>query len=177
MNLFWNELQGEKNLLFKSNFMSNQRIEGGFSPKNDRIAVVVSRWNGFITESLREGAVTMLRRQGIPESSITVIYCPGSFELPLIAKKALETGKYDGVICLGAVIRGATSHYDHVCNAVTSGIARLNLDTGKPVVFGVITTETIEQAIERAGTKAGNKGEEAANTLLEMLSVIERINE
>lgn len=118
----------------------------------------------------------MLRRQGIPESAVTVIYCPGSFELPLIAKKALETGKYDGVICLGAVIRGATSHYDHVCNAVTSGIARVNLDTGKPVVFGVVTTETIEQAIERAGTKAGNKGEEAANTLLEMLSVIERIN-
>jgi 6,7-dimethyl-8-ribityllumazine synthase len=156
--------------------MSIQRIEGGFSPKNNRIAIIVSRWNGFITESLREGAQTMLHRQGIPDSNVTVIYCPGSFELPLIAKKALETGKFDGVICLGAVIRGATSHYDHVCNAVTSGIARVNLDTGKPVVFGVVTTETIEQAIERAGTKAGNKGEEAANTLLEMLSVIERIN-
>jgi len=156
--------------------MSVNIIEGGFNPSASRIAIVVSRWNGFITESLREGSVSMLRRQGIQDKNITVIYCPGSFELPLIAKKALETGKFDGVICLGAVIRGATSHYDHVCNTVSSGIARLNLDTGKPVIFGVVTTDTIEQAIERAGTKAGNKGEEAATTLLEMLSVIERIN-
>lgn len=150
-------------------------IEGDFSPTKAKVAVIVSRWNGFITESLKEGALSMLKRHGVKEHAITIIYCPGSFELPLTAKTALESEKFDGVICLGAVIRGATSHYDHVCSAVTSGIARLNLDFGKPVIFGVVTTDTIEQAIERAGTKSGNKGEEAAVTLIEMLSVVSRI--
>jgi 6,7-dimethyl-8-ribityllumazine synthase len=151
--------------------MKNQVIEGDFSPKVRKVAVIVSRWNSFITERLKEGAVSMLSRHGVAASSVDVVYCPGSFELPLAAKLALDSGNYDGVICLGVVIRGATSHYDHVCNAVTSGVARLNLDYGKPVVFGLVTTDTIEQAIERAGTKAGNKGEEAALVLLEMTSL------
>lgn len=157
--------------------MSVKTIEGEFTAPSGSIAIVVSRWNGFITESLKQGAVGMLKRNGVKDQHIDVIYCPGSFELPLTAQKALESGKYEGVICLGVVIRGATTHYDYVCSAVTSGIARLNLDFGKPVIFGVLTTETIEQAIERAGTKAGNKGEESATTLLEMLSVLPRINQ
>jgi 6,7-dimethyl-8-ribityllumazine synthase len=155
--------------------MSINIIEGEFRPSKANVAIVVSRWNSFITESLKDGAINMLKRHGYDDQSITVIYCPGSFEIPLTAKIALESGKYDGVICLGAVIRGATSHYDHVCNAVTSGLSRLNLDFGKPVIFGLVTTDTIEQAIERAGTKAGNKGEEAATTFIEMVSLTSRI--
>lgn len=155
--------------------MAIRKIEGTLNSDIGNVAIIVSRWNGFITESLKSGALSMLTRHGVNEDNIEVIYCPGSFELPLVAQKALETGKYNGVICLGAVIRGATSHYDHVCSAVTNGIAKLNLDFGKPVIFGVLTTDTIEQAIERAGTKAGNKGEEAALTLLEMISVIGKI--
>ena len=156
--------------------MSIKTIEGSFEAPKVKVAIIVSRWNGFITEPLKEGALSMLKRHGVSDADVFVIYCPGAFELPLTAKIALESGKFNGVICLGAVIRGATSHYDHVCNAVTNGIARLNLDFGKPVIFGVLTTDTIEQAIERAGTKAGNKGEEAALALIEMTSVLHRIN-
>ncbi|HAC15426.1 MAG TPA: 6,7-dimethyl-8-ribityllumazine synthase [Bacteroidetes bacterium] len=156
--------------------MSIKTIEGSFQASKIKIAIIVSRWNGFITEPLKEGALSMLKRHGVADADVTVVYCPGAFELPLTAKVALESGKFDGIICLGAVIRGATSHYDHVCNAVTSGIARLNLDYSKPVIFGVLTTDTIEQAIERAGTKAGNKGEEAALALIEMVSVLNRLN-
>jgi len=151
--------------------MSITIVEGDFRPTKSKVAIVVSRWNSFITESLKDGAVNTLKRYGYDDESITVIYCPGSFEIPLTAKLALDTGKFDGVICLGAVIRGATSHYDHVCNAVTNGVSRLNLDFNKPVIFGLVTTDTIEQAIERAGTKAGNKGEEAATTFIEMVSL------
>jgi 6,7-dimethyl-8-ribityllumazine synthase len=150
-------------------------IEGDLRPENLRPAIVVARWNSFITERLKEGAINALVRHGVAEEQITVIYCPGAFEIPLAAKHALDTGRYDGVITLGAVIRGATTHYDYVCSAVTSGVARLNLDYGKPVVFGVLTTDTIEQAIERAGTKAGNKGEEAAMVLIEMTSLASRV--
>jgi 6,7-dimethyl-8-ribityllumazine synthase len=155
--------------------MSINIIEGDFRPTKAKVAIVVSRWNSFITEPLKDGAINMLKRHGYDESSISIMYCPGSFEIPLTAKVALESGKFDGIICLGAVIRGATSHYDHVCNAVTNGVARLNLDFGKPVIFGLVTTDTIEQAIERAGTKAGNKGEEAATTFIEMISLTSRI--
>lgn len=155
--------------------MSINILEGDFRPTKAKVAIVVSRWNSFITEPLKDGALNLLKRHGYDDDSITILYCPGSFEIPLTAKVALETGAYDGVICLGAVIRGATSHYDHVCNAVTSGVARLNLDFGKPVIFGLVTTDTIEQAIERAGTKSGNKGEEAATTCIEMISLVNRI--
>jgi 6,7-dimethyl-8-ribityllumazine synthase len=151
-------------------------IEGSLRPDNLKAAIVVARWNSFITERLKEGAINTLIRHGVPEENITVLYCPGAFEIPLTAKYALESGRYDGVITLGAVIRGATTHYDYVCSAVTSGVARLNLDYGKPVVFGVLTTDTIEQAIERAGTKAGNKGEEAAMVLIEMTSLSGLVN-
>ncbi len=151
--------------------MALKVIEGGFGNTDVKVALVVSRWNGFITERLKEGAVHTLKRHGVAEENITVVYCPGAFEIPLAAKYALESGKYHGIIGIGTVIRGATTHYDYVCGAVTNGIARLNLDFGKPVIFGVLTTDTIEQAIERAGTKAGNKGEEAATALLEMISL------
>lgn len=150
-------------------------VKGDFGNQRIKVAIVVSRWNSFITERLKEGALEALQRHGVGESSVVVVYCPGAFEIPLTAKKVLEHYNLDGVICLGTVIRGATPHFDHVCNAVTSGIARLNLDFGKPVIFGVLTTDTIEQAIERAGTKAGNKGEEAAGAFLEMSSLIQKI--
>lgn len=151
--------------------MSIQTIEGNLRPDKLSVAIVVARWNSFITERLKEGAIHALKRHGVADEDITVVYCPGAFEIPLTVKQALETGKFDGVITLGAVIRGATTHYDYVCSAVTNGVARLNLDFGKPVIFGVLTTDTIEQAIERAGTKAGNKGEESATALIEMVSV------
>lgn len=151
--------------------MATKVIEGDFRANSSKVAIVVSRWNSFITERLKDGALEMLKRHGFDQQSVDVVYCPGSFELPLAAKLALDSGRYDGVICLGVVIRGATSHYDHVCSAVTSGVARLNLDYGKPVVFGLVTTDTMEQAMERAGIKAGNKGEEAALVFLEMTSL------
>jgi 6,7-dimethyl-8-ribityllumazine synthase len=155
--------------------MSIQVIEGDFRPDRFKAAIIVTRWNSFITERLKEGAVEALKRHGVAEEDITVVYCPGAFEIPLVAKQLLETSKYDGIIALGTVIKGATAHFDYVCSAVTSGIARLNLDYSKPVIFGVLTTDTIEQAIERAGTKAGNKGEEAATALIEMVSLGSRI--
>ncbi|MCC5926737.1 MAG: 6,7-dimethyl-8-ribityllumazine synthase [Bacteroidetes bacterium] len=155
--------------------MSIQVIEGDFRPEKFQTAIVVSRWNSFITERLKEGALEGLKRHGVSPEDITVVYCPGSFEIPLTAKQLLETGKYDGIITIGTVIKGATAHFDYVCSAVTNGVARLNLDYGKPVIFGVLTTDTIEQAIERAGTKAGNKGEEAAMALIEMVSLRSRI--
>jgi 6,7-dimethyl-8-ribityllumazine synthase len=146
-------------------------IRGNFTSVNARIGIVVSRWNSFITERLKEGAIENLLVHGVPEKNITVVYCPGAYELPLTTKLMLESGNFDGIICLGAVIRGSTPHFDYVAGAVNSGLARLNLDFGKPVIFGVLTTDTIEQAIERAGTKAGNKGEDAALALIEMISV------
>lgn len=155
--------------------MGIQVIEGDFRPDKFKAAIVVARWNSFITERLKEGAIDALKRHGVSEDDITIVYCPGSFEIPLAAKQVLETGKYDGVITLGTVIRGSTPHFDYVCSAVTNGVARLNLDYAKPVIFGVLTTDTIEQAIERAGTKAGNKGEEAATALIEMISLSSRI--
>ncbi len=143
-------------------------IEGHLGGKDFRIGIVVSRFNSFITEHLVAGAEDALKRHGIAAEKITVIWVPGAFEIPLVAKKAAESGKYDAVICLGAVIRGSTPHFDYVAAEVSKGVATVGMTTGVPVIFGVLTTDNIEQAIERAGTKAGNKGWDAAMSALEM---------
>lgn len=140
-----------------------------------RFAIVVSRWNELITTRLLEGARDGLRRHGVAEDEVDVAWVPGSFELPLVCRRLAETGRYDAVIALGAVIRGATSHYDHVAGAATSGVAQAGLQTGVPCIFGVITTENIEQAIERAGTQVGNKGFEAAMAAIEMASLLRAV--
>ncbi len=137
-----------------------------------RIAIVVSRWNELITNRLLDGARDALRRHGVAEEHIDIVWVPGSFEIPLVCRLLAERGQYDAIIALGAVIRGATSHYEHVAGAVSSGIAQVSLQTGVPCIFGVITTENIEQAIERAGTKAGNKGFEAATAAIEMATLL-----
>ena len=137
-----------------------------------RVGIIASRFNEFITGKLLEGALDGLRRHDIPEEQISVAWVPGAFEIPLIAKKMAGSGKYDAVICVGAVIRGSTTHYDYVCSEVSKGIAAVSLETGVPVLFGVLTTENIEQAIERAGSKAGNKGYECALGAIEMVNLI-----
>ena len=147
-------------------------FEGTFVGTQLRVGIVVSRWNEFITKQLLEGAQDGLRRHGVDQQHIDVTWVPGSFEIPVVCRRMAETRRYDVVIALGAVIRGATTHYDHVASAVTSGVAQVSLQTGVPCIFGVITTETIEQAIERAGTKAGNKGFEAATAAIEMATVL-----
>ncbi len=141
-------------------------------PGEARFAIVVSRFNEFITQKLLEGALDALERHGADMDAITVAWCPGAFESPLVIKKLAETGRYDAVICLGAVIRGATTHFDFVAGQAASGASAVALETGVPVLFGVLTTDTIEQAIERAGTKAGNKGAEAAVAAIEMVNVL-----
>jgi len=140
-----------------------------------RVALACGRFNDLITERLRAGARDGLLRHGVDEASITEAWVPGAFELPLAASRLAASGEYDAVICLGAVIRGATGHYEHVAGQCAAGIARVALDTGVPVVFGVLTTETIEQALERAGTKAGNKGYESAETALEMVDLLRQL--
>ena len=140
-----------------------------------RIAIVCSRFNDFITERLLAGARDGLLRHGVDEASITEAWCPGAFEVPMVAKRLAASGEYDAVITLGAVIRGATGHYDVVANNCASGVQHAQLDTGIPVIFGVLTTDTIEQAIERAGTKAGNKGFEAAVTAIEMADLLRQL--
>ncbi|MEX0686130.1 MAG: 6,7-dimethyl-8-ribityllumazine synthase [Balneolales bacterium] len=155
--------------------MGIRKLEGYFNVPGLKIGIVVSRWNYFITERLQNGAIDIMKRHGLKEDNITIAYCPGSFEIPLTAQKLLETNKYDGIICLGVVIRGATPHFDFVAGAVTNGVSNLNLKFGLPVSFGVLTTDTIDQALERAGTKSGNKGEEAALALLEMISLLNEI--
>ncbi len=156
--------------------MRVNKIEGTYSvEKQTRIGIIVSRWNSFITERLLEGAVDTLRRHGVDDSQIEAVYCPGSFEIPLVAAKLAETGKYNALICLGVVIRGATPHFDYVAGATTRGITDVMLKYQLPIGFGVLTTDSIEQAVERAGTKAGNKGGEAAMTILEMISLSEQI--
>ena len=146
-------------------------LEGQLLAEGLKIGIVVSRFNEFITSKLLSGAEATLRRHGANEDDITVAWVPGAFEIPLIAKKMAKSGKYDGIICLGAVIRGATSHYDYVCNEVSKGVALVNLETEVPTAFGVLTTENIEQAVERAGTKAGNKGSDAAMAVIEMVNL------
>ncbi len=150
-------------------------IEGNLVADGAKIAIVASRFNEFITSKLIGGAVDGLKRHNVNEDDITLAWVPGAFEIPLIADKMASSGKYDAVICLGAVIRGATSHYDYVCNEVSKGIASVSLKTGIPVLFGVVTTENIEQAIERAGTKAGNKGYDCALSAIEMINLTKNL--
>ncbi|MEC0298639.1 6,7-dimethyl-8-ribityllumazine synthase [Peribacillus frigoritolerans] len=136
-----------------------------------KVGIVVGRFNEFITSKLLGGALDGLKRHGVDENDVDIAWVPGAFELPLIAKKLVNTGKYDAVMGLGTVIRGATSHYDYVCNEAAKGMASVSLETGVPVIFGLLTTENIEQAIERAGTKSGNKGYEAAVSAIEMANL------
>ncbi len=150
-------------------------VEGDFVGTGLRIGIVVSRWNEFITKQLLDGALDALRRHGVGQDDITVVYVPGSFEIPVVCRKLAEQGNVDAIVALGAVIRGATAHFDYVAGAAANGIAQVGTQTGIPCIFGVITTETIEQAIERAGTKAGNKGFEAAVTAIEMARVLKAI--
>ncbi len=150
-------------------------IEGKLVASDVSVAIVVSRFNEFINSKLLSGAMDCLIRHGASEESIDVIWVPGAFEIPLVAAKLANNPKYDGVICLGTVIRGATSHYDYVCSEVSKGIASVSLQSQKPVLFGILTTDNIEQAIERAGTKAGNKGSEAALGLIEMVNLIKQL--
>lgn len=150
-------------------------LEGNFEAKGLKFGIVCARFNEFITSKLLGGAYDAIKRHGGDEADIDVAWVPGSFEIPLVAKKMAESGKYDAVICLGAVIRGATGHYDMVANEMTKGIATASMQTGVPVIFGVLTTDTIEQAIERAGTKSGNKGFDCANTAIEMANLIKKL--
>ncbi len=148
------------------------RFEGNLAGAGLRVAIVASRFNDTITQRLVEGAEDALRRHGVDGSSVDVAWAPGAFELPLVASRMASSGAYDAVITLGAVIRGATGHYDFVAGQCAAGIQRVSLETGVPVVFGVLTTDTIEQAVERSGTKAGNKGFEAAVTAIEMANLL-----
>ncbi|TCD48057.1 6,7-dimethyl-8-ribityllumazine synthase [Chlorobium sp. N1] len=155
--------------------MPVKQIEGALSAKDARFAIVVSRFNDFIGQKLVEGALDCIRRHGGSEEHITIYRCPGAFELPMVSKKAALTGKYDALITLGAIIRGSTPHFDVVAAEAAKGIAQASLETGVPIAFGVLTTENIEQAIERAGTKAGNKGFDAALTAIEMVDLYRNI--
>ena len=150
-------------------------IEGKLLAEGQRIGIVAARFNEFITSKLLGGAKDAFVRHGGDESGLDIAWVPGAFEIPLVAKKMAESGKYDAVVCLGALIRGATPHFDMVANESTKGVASVGLQTGIPVVFGVLTTDSIEQAVERAGTKAGNKGFEAMTTAIEMVNLLKQI--
>ena len=147
-------------------------IEGNLLAEGKKVCIIAGRFNDFITERLVGGAMDALTRSGAKDADIDIVKVPGAFEIPLAAKKVVALDKYDAVICLGAVIRGATTHYDYVCAEVSKGIATVSLDSGIPVIFGVLTTDTIEQAVERAGTKAGNKGWDAAIAAIEMANLV-----
>ncbi|MFW6386995.1 MAG: 6,7-dimethyl-8-ribityllumazine synthase [Bacillota bacterium] len=147
-------------------------IEGNLQGEGIKAGIVLSRFNDFISGRLLEGALDALNRHGVADDDIEVVKVPGSFEIPLASKKMVASGKYDGVICLGAVIRGETPHFEYVSSEVSKGVARVGLDADIPVIFGVLTTDTVEQAINRAGTKSGNKGFEAAVSMLEMVNVL-----
>ena len=147
-------------------------FEGKLVSEGIKVGIVVARFNEFITSKLLGGAIDGLQRENVNPDDIDVAWVPGAFEIPLIAKKMADSGKYNAIICLGAVIRGATSHYDYVCSEVSKGIAQVSLNAGIPVMFGVLTTDTIEQAVERAGTKAGNKGFECAQGAIEMVNLM-----
>ena len=150
-------------------------IEGKVVGQEMKVGIVAARFNEFIVSKLLSGAVDGLVRHGVEEDAITAVWVPGAFEIPPMAEKMAQSGKYDAVICVGAVIRGSTSHYDYVCSEVSKGIASVSLKTGVPVLFGVVTTENIEQAIERAGTKAGNKGYDCALSAIEMVNLMRQI--
>ena len=149
--------------------------EGKLVSKEAKIAIVCGRFNELVTSKLLGGALDGLKRHNVPDENIEIAWCPGAFEVPLAAKKLAMSGRYDAVICLGAVIRGATSHYDYVCAEVSKGIAHIGLETGIPVMFGILTTDSIEQALERAGTKAGNKGFDCAESAIEMINLLKEI--
>ena len=150
-------------------------IEGNFTSVGGQYAIVVGRWNAFVVESLLEGARDALLRHGVADSDITVVRAPGAFEIPLVCQKLAEKGGYDAIIALGAVIRGGTPHFEYVAGECTKGLAQVSMQFSVPVSFGVLTVDTIEQAIERSGTKAGNKGEEAAMSAMEMVSLLKHI--
>ncbi len=154
--------------------MSNL-IEGNLDSADFKFALVVSRFNSFICDRLLEGALDTLKRHGAKDADLTVVKVPGAFEIPLVAKKLAETKKYDALICLGAVIRGGTPHFEYVSSEVSKGVASASLDSGVPISFGVLTTDNVEQAIERAGTKAGNKGCEAAMSAIEMVNLFKAL--
>lgn len=150
-------------------------LEGTLVSRDIKVGIVAARFNEFITSKLLSGAIDGLVRHDVKGEDVDVAWVPGAFEIPLVAQKMAESDRYDAVICLGAVIRGATSHYDLVCNECAKGVAQVGLKTGKPILFGVVTTDTIEQAIERAGTKAGNKGFDCAVSAIEMVNLINEI--
>lgn len=152
-------------------------FEGKLVSQNIRVGIVAARFNEFITAKLLSGAEDALLRHNVQDDDIHVAWVPGAFEIPLVAARMARSGQYDTVICLGAVIRGSTSHYDYVCSEVSKGVASVSLETGVPVMFGVLTTENIEQAIERAGTKAGNKGFDCAVGAIEMVNLLRQIDE
>ena len=152
-------------------------IEGKLLGQGRKFAIVMSRFNDFITDRLQGGALDALHRTGVADEDIDLVRVPGAFEIPLLAKRLAATGKYDAVLCLGAVIRGSTPHFDYVCAEVSKGIAMASFDTDVPVIFGIVTTDTIEQAIERAGTKSGNKGWSAAMAAVEMANLSEAIKQ
>lgn len=150
-------------------------IEGDFTAASGKYAIVVGRWNSFVVESLLSGAIDTLRRHGVADKNITIVRAPGAFEIPLVCKKVAEKSAVDAIIALGAVIRGGTPHFEYVAGECTKGLAQVTMESGIPVAFGVLTVDTIEQAVERSGTKAGNKGEEAAKSALEMVSLLKKI--
>ncbi|MBB3167045.1 6,7-dimethyl-8-ribityllumazine synthase [Simiduia aestuariiviva] len=150
-------------------------VEGDFTQCKGKYALIVSRWNSFVVESLKDGALDTLRRHGIKDENITIYYAPGAFEFPLVAQKLAGTGKFDAIIALGAVIRGGTPHFEYVAGECTKGLAQASMASGVPITFGVLTVDSIEQAIERSGTKAGNKGVEATQTALEMVSLLAKV--
>jgi 6,7-dimethyl-8-ribityllumazine synthase len=157
--------------------MSNiKTIEGDFSGSQANYSLVVGRWNSFVVEHLLAGAIDALRRHGVDEKHITIVRAPGAFEIPLVCKKVADSGSADAIIALGAVIRGGTPHFEYVAGECTKGIAQVSMEYGLPISFGVLTVDSIEQAVERAGTKAGNKGEEAAMSALEMVSLLAKLN-
>lgn len=156
--------------------MSPEIVEGALTAQGLSLGIVVSRWNEFITRELLAGALDALRRHGADEKRITVAYVPGSFEIPTALRAMARTGRFDGLVAIGCVIRGATTHYDHIAGAVTSGINSVALETGVPIAFGVLTVESIEQAIERSGSKAGNKGAEAALVAVEMANLVKQFS-
>ena len=153
-----------------------QVIEGNFQASGKKVALVAGRFNAFITRNLVEGAVDTLVRHGIEDSAITLVWAPGAFEIPLVVRRVAATGAYDAIIALGCVIRGGTPHFDYVAGEAAKGIGQLALQCNVPILFGILTTDSIEQAIERAGTKAGNKGADAAMAALEMMSLMEQLD-
>lgn len=155
----------------------NERIvfSGNLVAEGKKFGIVAARFNDFITSRLVDGAHDALSRHGVNEQDVDIAWCPGAFEIPLVAKRMLMKEKYDAIICLGCVIRGSTPHFDYVANEVSKGIGKISLDFAKPVIFGVLTTDTIEQAIERAGTKAGNKGFDAATSAIEMVNLLDTL--